>query len=401
MRRLVLFVSLFSCLCAHAKRSHTFGLDSYNRAFPTNRTDNSVFSPVAAELSTVVISETVDPLARADYAEALGAAAGYDVVYAPVVKQYRKGVENDFPIASARAFILPSVKQADANVRSMLFREYDVEFCSSRRHLKGTANWFRAKMDGAMEDFVLPVDKENILYYDLEYVRLLWPERFPKTGERLAFTASGGTVFDLPAFGAVRMASIWSKGAFTVFSMEMAGGARFFALTPESWHTLSEVRGMLTDDLVKELLATGKEKATTPSDYFNGYVSVKLPEVDILSETDLKEMIAGWKLRLEQFTPIIGHPAVHTARLRVRFRLDGSGLPPKKEVEKPAPVSNPTEWFANRAEKRAKDEALRSATRTYALDRPFVFFVVHESTATMPVVGTFSGATLKMSEFDL
>ena len=120
--------------------------------------------------------------------------------------------------------------------------------------------------------------------------------------------------------------------------------------------------------------AAGKNTVTI-SGVSHGPVAVVVPKMDFTTELDLKGVFTYFKFPLNGFERMDRSMRPGAVRQRVRLRLDEQGLDPAPLMEKPA------------------DAVVHGDADTprFILNRPFLFFVYHEPTGTIPVAGQFTG----------
>ena len=116
-------------------------------------------------------------------------------------------------------------------------------------------------------------------------------------------------------------------------------------------------------------------KSVAISGVSHGPVAVVVPKMDFTTDLDLKGVCAYFKFPLKGFERMDRSIRPGAVRQRVRMRLDEQGLDPAPLAEKPA------------------DAIVHGDADTprFVLNRPFLFFVYHEPTGTIPVAGQFTG----------
>ena len=363
---------------AHGSPSQArFGADAFNRVVSAAAGGNTVFSPHSFEIDCAVFACAFDAIVKARYAEQLGAMKGIEQIYGPLHGHVRSlAATNRFSLKSARAMCLPDVRLAHLAYRRDIQDLFGAEVCMARA-AAGVENWLRASMDGAMEDFSLPdapAEAGRYSFYDLTDVRLSWRDPFP-TGNtrRIPFRREDGSAVEVDAMCDLRPVEAWECRRFTLVRLPLADGAWFYAMLPSAGTKISGIRAELSSARIDDLLAASgpmsqKSASRAPA-------AIVVPKMDITSTLDLSGAFSYFRLPVRGFARMDGSLRHSAIVQRVRFRLDEQGLDPEPLEKKP-----------EEAEVRAGPGAKR-----FVLNRPFVFFVYHEPTGTMPVAGQFTG----------
>jgi len=352
-----------------------FGLDGFNRSVSAATRGNAVFSPVSFELDCVIFSEAFDALIRAKIAETMGVLNGLEPIYQPIAKSLDEATDKKLSFLHARAFCVHDERKAHAAYRQWLQRTFSAEMFSSDFHY-GANSWFRARMDGEMEDFSLPdasAPQEFYSYFDLVSVRSSWKEAFPTNNTReIKFTRSDGSSCAVRAMCDLRNADIWKKKNVTIMRLPLEGDAWFFAMLPAEGLSVRDIRGELSsvtlNDIVRGITSV------TESGIAHGPAAIAIPTIDITSEVDLKTAFSYFNFPLSGMDRMEKSIRPKFIRQRVRYRLDECGL-------NPMIAEKPTDQQTH-----ASVDTLR-----FVLNRPFLFFIYHDPTATIPIVGQYTG----------
>lgn len=360
MKAVALAVVFLACVCARAERSVGFGARAFAASVGSGFGRSAVFSPLAHELDAVVYSESLDTLAKAEFVSALGAVVGYGEVYKPVIAAY--GALKGCSLVSARAFVVPTAGVFGPSFRQNLQQEWGVECCSVGKGTRGADAWFRAATFGEMEDFALPVGKDRwrgVSLVTSVSVALDCPGL--SAGGEISFNAPGG-VRRLPALGGTVEARLWERKDFALFGWRLSPELAFYALTPAAGADAAAVTAAFAGE-AGELMAS-LWNLTDPK-VFAGAVELALPEFDERSTLECLPAFVEARLPYDRFAGCAPGTEVGTLLQRVRLRLRPAAAPAAK-----AP-----------------------AARSLALDRPFLYFVHHAPTDTMPVAGIFTGTS--------
>ena len=370
-------LSLLLAGSAFAGRSPGFSMSAFNAVVPSSST--AVFSPYSFEIDCVVISEAFGPIEKAVYVEALGALVGYDSVYKPILASYSESATNAVTVISARAFLASSLRMISPRYRAFIQSEYGANACPVSPTAEGAENFLRVSMDGEMEDFRVTDDivkAKGVSFCDLESFRFQWEDAFPSDNTRKsAFITSGGVRGEVLMMSDRRDAYVWKGGRFSVLRLPMSGGAFFFAVLPDSGVPLDSIRGEFAAEKLDDALVAFK--AVADPAVYHGPVDVSIPRMTVDSLVDLRPVFIAFGLPLGGFKEFfLGADSTLGALVqRTRFVLDECG---------PGGV---------RVKSAAADPAASSAreVRRFVCDRPFLFFVYHEPTRTIPVSGIYAG----------
>lgn len=354
-----------------------FGADAFNQAVAVDSMNTAVFSPLSFELDSVALSDAFDPITKAHFAETLGVLSDFEGVYGRIVGRMRGAAEsNNFSFVSARAICLPDMRMASVAYRREIQDMFSAEICPATPK-EGAECWLRNMMDGDMEDFDIPlgaVASGRYAFYDLASVKFSWQEPFPTSNTRnVAFVSEDGHRRDVEAMCDIRNADLWENRRYSMVRLPLADGAWFFALVPNGRHTLAEIRSEFSSTRVDDLLSV--MNSVTVSGVSHGPVVIVMPKMDVTSTVDLVGVFGHFQFPLKGFSRLDGEMRPALAKQRVRFRLDEQGLDAEPLVEKPA--ENMIHADAN--------------TKRFLLNRPFLFFVVHEPTGTVPLAGQYTG----------
>jgi len=375
-----LLAALFaaSCCAAEGTAVHArFGADAFNRAIAASARGNAVFSPYSFEIGCVALSDAFDPITKAHFAETIGVLSDFEGVYGPIMARIRgSSATNRFSVVTAKALCLPDVRMASVPYRRDLQKIFSIEVCPGIPS-KGAECWLRSAMDGEMEDFDIPlgtVSRTAYAAYDLVSVRFSWLEPFATNDTRkIQFRREDGTSVTVDAMCDIRRADIWTNRRFSMIRLPLADDAWFFALRPAEGLSVADIRAEFSSEKVDDLLSV--MKSVTISGVTHDPAVIAIPKMDITSELDLTGAFSYFKFPLKGFQRIDSSIRPAAVRQRVKFRLDEQGLDPEPLAEKPA------------------ESVIRadSDTRRFTLTSPFLFFVYHEPTGSIPVAGQFTG----------
>jgi len=376
MRRLALAtVVILSAAWLPAASHYGVGADAFSRAVPSLQAETRVFAPFSFEVDCVVFAEAVDTLSRAAVAEALGMLSGFAPEYPPILKRLET-CTNGFSFVEARGFCVPEIDEPNPVFRRQLQRDYGVVTCRDFP-VEGANSWFRASMDGQMEDFSVAVDghgERRFGYYDLVSIRVAWQEPFPLNNSRkLPFACADGTRPKLDFMADVRVADTLETSEFQLLRLPLRGGFQFYALSPRGKASLDDIRKEASATEVGTLLAS--LRSVINPGVARGPTVVVLPRLELDTTTDVTETMHLFKCPTQGLTGIAANCPAREVVQRVRFRLLEHAEDEKPLTEKPVD----------------SQVRMESCARKAVLNRPFLFLVVDETTETIPVMGQFTG----------
>lgn len=376
MRRLATSaVVFFVAASLQAACHYGFEADSFNLAVPSLKSGTKVFSPFFFELDCVVFSACLDTLSRAAIAERLNILSGLDAEFTPILETFGAAT-NGFSLVGARGFCVPNVPNPNPMFRRTLQRDYGVVTCPDFP-VKGANCWFRSMMDGKMEDFSISIDgrgDNRFAYYDLICLRMAWQEPFPTANSRrMKFTCADGTKVDADFMADVRLADTLETSEYQLLRLPLRGGAVFYAFVPKGDLSIDDLRSKVSSAEIRNLLAS--MSSVTDPGVERGPTVVVLPRLDVDTTIDLLPILHAVGCPTRGLTGVAGDCAAREIAQRVRFQLFEQGEGEPACAEKPA------------------DRQFRTGDcrRKVLLKRPFLFFVVHEPTETIPLMGQYDG----------
>lgn len=367
MKRLVACVLVLGTMAeAFAMRHVGFETDAFNRAYPVSYAKDMVFSPASFEIDCVLYAQTLDTLSKARVAERMGIVLGFESVYRPILAALSSRT-NGISFLAARGFCVPRMKAISPAFRLQFARDFGGIFCEIYP-TKGAEAWFKAEMEGEMEDFRVAVDAardSRYAYYDLVSARFPWEEPFPAANTRtMPFEDAKGDRRNIPFMRDVRVGATWDTPEYVLLKLPMAGGNEFYAMMPTKGSDLGAVKGDISSIEIDTLLSV--TKSVTEKGVFNGSLEVALPKMNFFSRLNLGGVMAYFGVPTTGLQKLPGVTGAHEVVQQVKFVLDEGGVRPRTE-EPPR------------------------AVRRIAFDRPFLFFIYNEPTATIPVAGQFTG----------
>lgn len=376
VRKFAVFAFALSVVTeSFAVRHVGFEVDSFNRAFEVGWSTNVVFSPLSFEIDCAMAAESLETLPRAAVAESMGVLVEFAGVYRPIMESHavRAG---SFGFVSARGFCIPDIRTAKPDFRRMLQRVYGAEVMPAFP-AEGAGSWFRATMDGAMEDFSIPTDSAasgRYSFYDLLAVNVEWQEPFPLSNTRtLKFHCADGTDRKLPFMSDVRVADAWDAREYLLMKLPLKGQLDYYAMMPKEGLSLAAVRQDFSSMEIDLLLTMAGQTGLRGN--YHGTAAIVLPRLELASRVDFTSVMRDFRVPLSDLKYLTGRVSPKEYVQHVRFRLAEHGL-------KETPVERKSE---------ERQVRMSAGTRKFVFNRPFLFFVHDRETQTIPVAGIFTG----------
>lgn len=359
-----------------AARKIGFETDAFNRAYPTSYAKNFVFSPLSFELDCAAVAESLETIPKANVSETLGATIGFESVYRPVVEAYESLTNRNLMIA-ARGFCVAEIRKTRPVHRQHLERLYRTEIMS-QFPTHGAESWFRAAMEGEMEDFSLPIHRDQsnrYSFFDLVSVDIAWAERFPTENTRkIRFRPSPeAEPISVDSISDVRLADTWETKKYTMIRLPLQDNAWFYAFLPREEAGFEEIRADISSLKIDRLLTI--HKAVSEPGVAFGPCAIVLPKFTLRSRVDFTPVLTYFRVPLVGLTGVApGATArAYVQHAKVSLAEQGRGELPL-------------------AKKAAKDVVpITDNVKKLIFNRPFLFFVYHEPTQTIPIAGQFCG----------
>ena len=367
---------------AGAVRHTGFEADAFNRVYPASYKGTFVFSPMSFELDCVLIAETLETIPKANVASMMGVLIDFPSAYGPILAALETPT-NGFSFLSARGFCVPDMRRTDVNLRSRIQRDYRAEVMRILPK-DGAEAWFKASMDGEMEDFVIPpsaVRPDRCSFFDLVSLSAAWLDPFPSANTRKMPFMVGGTTnaVEMAFMSDVRIADTWETKEYTLLMLPLKGDSKFFALLPKKGYLASDSRADMTSVEIDNLLSIATPASTL--DAVSGPCSISIPRLEIRTSTSFAGALRYFRVPTVGLSGITGDVPVQGGDFVqfAKFSLLECGRDEKPLLEK-----DPEDVMPVTAD-----------TKKLVFDRPFVFFVYNSATATILVAGQFTGMDVK------
>ena len=369
-------LAVFAAADASAVRHVGFEIDSFNRAYPVSYARSFVFSPVSFELDCVLVAESLDTIPKADVSSMMGVLIDFPSAYRPVLEAFEDRT-NGLAVVSARGFCVPDISSASLVFRSHIREEYDSEVMRLFPK-EGAEAWFKAMLDGEMDDFEISVDVARswkYSFYDLISVSAAWEEPFPlESTKKVPFFANGDTNgFDVVCMSDVRVAEFLDVKEYSMMKLPLKGGAAFFAVLPKDGFGLDSAKADLTSMEIDGIIASFGSDAA-PGRY-RGPCEITLPRLELLSRTDLSGVFRYFRVPTYGLKHVAAGSSAGDLVQYAKFSLTEHGRGERALIRK------------------GDDETIPVTpdTRKAVFNRPFLFFIYHEKTETLLVAGQFAG----------
>lgn len=371
MRRIYFSLAAFIIASSSlADRSSLFGVNAWNAIFPAgSETANAAFSPIAFEHDCCALAEAFDSIGRANVAETMGVLTDFPSVYGPLISLFEKApVTNRVELLSARAICVKEPAKADKEYRRKILELNGTSVCPAWPTI-GVERWFKAKMDGYMEDYLVPASKLSNTGYtllDVNYIGAELPDGVAVEALTGDFASPVGKT-SLPYFKiATKVVFRYDEGVLSL-KIPLKGGADLYIFTTTNDRPLSDARKILTADNFKSVVynlqsveGRGAKEAA---------FDLMLPKIDFTSSCDLEKGLEFANVAESGFTALDKSLKKRVSRQTVRVRVKSST----------AAAESPSEPLAQKRKR-------------MVIDRPFLFFIHMAENDLIPVMGAFVGA---------
>lgn len=356
---------VFASAGLRAERKIGFQADALNRVYPASYAKSFAFSPVSFEIDCAVFAESLDVIPKANVSEAMGIVVDFPSTFCPVLDEFAAET-NGFKVVSARGFCVRVPELSPPSFRQKLEDLYGVEVMRANPP-DGAENWFRATMEGSMEDFKLSVPERNdkrYAYYDLESISIAWREAFPEDGVR-EYVFHSPSKPKVKCLTDIRRADTRECAAYTVLRLPLEGEAWFYAVVPKKGHDLSEIRMELTSLKIDDFLATMNSETDLTVEH--GLCAIAIPTFTLERFVDCASAMSYFGVPTKGLVNVDAEAVPREIVQHTRFTLANAG---GKASERVSAVEG-----AN--------------VKKVLLTRPFFFFVHHEPTRSILVAGQY------------
>lgn len=369
MKKKIIFAVVMMSAVVFGERSLKPGIDAFNASVPLDFTKTVAFSPLAFELDCCMFAEALDPIGRANVSEQLSVMTDFLGAYGPILESFEKmPATNRLFFSSARTIGVMEVSKVNADFRRRIF---EMRMNASVCHpwpSKGAERWFKAKLDGWMEDFSMPLGKigyDQYLLVDAAVVSASLPEDAGCVPSEANFRIQSGTLKKIPFVTFHAKADYVRNKEKTFVRVPLRGGAYLFLLMAGgNDNSLPAIRDTVKGDEIQSLML----QPIDPTIKGNGSAvcEISIPQLDFISTIDTGKGFQKLGIQEKEITYLYPDLTSRSAFQSVRFILGKGDIP--EDVQ-----------------------PLDGVTTKVSFNRPFVFFVYCPDTNTIPVIGQFTG----------
>lgn len=351
------------------ERSLKAGIDAFNAAVPQDSTKTVAFSPLAFELDCCVFAEALDPIGRANVSEKLSVKTDFDGAYAPIFETFDNMPEtNRVFFASARTIGVTDISKVNADFKRRVF---DMSMSASISRLwpqKGAERWFKAKLEGWMEGFVMPLGKLGSHQYSVVDAAVIAAYLQDDAGcvpSETNFRLSNGELKKIPFITFQAKVDFRRNNESALMRVPLRGDAFLYLMIDDNeGNSLAPLRKTIAGDSIHALMLEPIDPNLKGSG--SEVCEIALPQFDFISTIDTAKSFEVLGIQEKELTYLYPELSSRSAFQSVRFILDKGNVP--EDVE---PLSN--------------------ATTKMTFNRPFLFFVHCPDSNTIPVIGQFTG----------
>lgn len=371
MTKKTAFLFAFASVAAAAfgERSLKAGIDAFNAAVLADTAGDVAFSPLSFDLDCCMLAEALDPIARANVSEKLSVMTDFAGAYNPVLDYFEDAVpSNKVEFLSARTIGVTELPKVNADFRTRVFGMRSNASVSLLWPTDGAKYWIRAKLDGRMEEFLMPdvkIGAETYSFVDAAFVGAKLPAGVSSVREEGNFRLQDGTLCKLP-FCKFRVKVDFCRLAdCAMMRIPLCDGAFLYVMVPHEGRSLADLRAKITGDAIRTLLLSPIDPDIKGSG--SAVCDVSIPAIDIMAESDIEKGFGAIGIPESGIQYLYSTLARRQSFQTVRFLFDGAAA--DGAAAKPAPE----------AESKA------------VLNRPFVYFVHVPECNVIPVIGQFAG----------
>lgn len=353
---------------AYGERSLTPGIDAFNASVPVDYAKSAAFSPLSFEYDCCVFAEALDPIGRANVSEKLAVMTDFTGAYYPILDAFESMPPSDrLLFSSARTIGVSEISKVNADFKRRVFGTRMNASISLSWPTRGAENWIKAKLDGRMEDFAMPIGKIGHDKYSIVDAAVVMAELPPDAAcvsVEEEFRVSPDETKKIPFLKFRSKVDFARTAEKVVLRVPLRGGAFLYLMTPGETKTLADVRKTVTGESI--LSCTLEPLDATAKGTGSAICELSIPAFDMLTSTEMEKGFEELHIQKGEITYLYPALTGRSAFQSVRFVL-GKGDVPDDAVELPA------------------------ATMKAAFNRPFMFFVYCPDTNTIPVIGQFAG----------
>ena len=369
MKKAIFFIGVLIAGASFGERSLKAGIDAFNAAVPQDSSNTLAFSPLAFELDCCVFAEALDPIGRANVSEKLSVKTDFDGAYAPIFESFGNMPEtNRIFFTSARTIGVTDISKVNADFKRRVFEMSMNASISRIWPLKGAERWFQAKLDGWMEDFVMPLGKLGSHQYsvvDAAVISAYLPDDAGCVPSEANFRLNGGELKKIPFITFQAKVDFRRNKESTFIRVPLRGESYLYLMMPtDEGNSLAPLRKKIAGDSIHALMLEPIDPNIKESG--SEVCEISLPKFDFISTTNIAKSFDVLGIQEKELLYLYPELISRSAFQSVRFILDKGNVPEDLE-----PLSN--------------------ATTKMTFNRPFLFFVHCPDSNTIPVIGQFTG----------
>ena len=368
MKKTILMVAALVAAVSFGERSLKPGIDAFNASVPADSTETMMFSPFSFELDCCMFGEALDPVGRANVSERLSVMTDFNGAYHPILDDFDEmALSNRLFFTSARTIGLYEIGKVNADFKRRVF---DMRFNASISLAwppRGAERWFRAKMDGWMEDFVMPTGRLGLSGYsivDAAVVLATLLEDADCTASEGNFRPAKGDAKKMPFLKFRAKVDFVRNAEKTMVRIPLRGGAFLYLAMPGEKTSLEALRRSITGDTIHNITLEPIDPGV--KGIGTDVCEISVPKFDLITTTDMEKGFAALGIQEKDVTYLYPQLVRRSSFQSVRFILDKGEVPDGVKV-------------------------LPAANMKAVFNRPFVFFVYYPDKNVIPVIGQFTG----------
>lgn len=356
-------------VAAFGERSLKPGIDAFNASVPTNSAETVAFSPFSFELDCCVFAEALDPIGRANVSEKLSVMSDFTTAYYPILDTFEEmATSNNLVFLSARTLGVNEISRVNAEFKRRLFELKMNSSISLPCPHKGAERWIKAKLDGRMEDFAMPLGKSNHYQYQLVDAAVvsvaLLPDADCGTSEG-NFRKDDGELVKIPFLTFRARVDYLKTAEKTIIRIPLRGGAFLYVMMPEGEASLTDIRNAITGSSIHPLTLEPFDPGLRGTG--KGVCEISIPKMDFISTVDFEKGMEALGIPQQDILYLYPDLRLRSAHQAVRFILNEGNVPQDNK------------------------EVVGTATFKTSFNRPFLFFVYFPEVNVITVIGQFTG----------
>ena len=345
---------------------------------------STILSPVSVSYLLGMLNEGADGNTRQQISDVLG--LGDDVLE---TNKYFKKLIDEAPLVDAKATVkianlitvnsargINLIQQYQYDMQKYYKAKADALDFGSGNSLDYINNWCNSHTNGMIPSILNRLDMEACMYLlNAVYFKASWTHKFdPEATRDRTFTKQNGSTVMLPMMHRKGNASYGENGLYKMLCMPYgSNGYSMYVLLPHNGNTI--------DDIIQDLSAqTLKEEQHEMS---NREVDILMPRFTTTSETYLEDALSSMGMpltfnkMLAEFPNMANCSDLYVSMMKQRAKIEVN-----EEGTKAAAVT--VSAMTNRS-------MSIGSICTFHATKPFVYYIVENSTGTIFFMGTYCG----------